>query len=371
MPLAFALAAAATPSIGAAPEYELVFEDEFFGGALDTSAWSVEIDCLGGGNLERQCYTDAPANVRVVPFAEGDDAGRDHLAGDGYLELRALVDSTRYAEPAALADCTRPEYAETGDPLDGCTWAQNFTSGRVNLHEAVLTPNASRRAGMQYGKVEVRAQLPSGDWLWPAVWMLPVDRRFGVWAASGEIDIVEAAFRPGGEPGTELHHTIHYGASVVAGATQKPRKTTRAWRHPADLSQGFHIYGFEWSETSMVWTLDGTPVFALPGSSDELAEWNGNGSYTNIGRSGDEDQRGGPNEGPFRDWNIPFAATQPYDAPGQPWNEPFYLILNLAVCGAFFDDGVGGPEQAAAPPARPPARTTLIHASHSHYNSNA
>ena len=41
MPLAFALAAAATPSIGAAPEYELVFEDEFFGGALDTSAWSV------------------------------------------------------------------------------------------------------------------------------------------------------------------------------------------------------------------------------------------------------------------------------------------------------------------------------------------
>ena len=84
----------------------------------------------------------------------------------------------------------------------------------------------------------MRAQLPSGDWLWPAVWMLPVDRRFGVWAASGEIDIVEAAFRPGGEPGTELHHTIHYGASVVAGATQKPRKTTRAWRHPADLSQG-------------------------------------------------------------------------------------------------------------------------------------
>ena len=114
MPLAFALAAAATPSIGAAPEYELVFEDEFFGGALDTSAWSVEIDCLGGGNLERQCYTDAPANVRVVPFAEGDDAGRDHLAGDGYLELRALVDSTRYAEPAALADCTAAVQIDDG-----------------------------------------------------------------------------------------------------------------------------------------------------------------------------------------------------------------------------------------------------------------
>ena len=88
------LASAATLATSATtPEYELVFEDEFFGGALDTSAWSVEIDCLGGGNLERQCYMDAPANVRVVPFAEGDDAGRDHLAGDGYTfsRLQAMI----------------------------------------------------------------------------------------------------------------------------------------------------------------------------------------------------------------------------------------------------------------------------------------
>ena len=71
-------------------------------------------------------------------------------------------------------------------------WAQNFTSGRVNLHEAVLTPNASRRAGMQYGKVEVRASCRAASLAVVDAARRPPLRRVG----GGEIDIVEAAFRP-------------------------------------------------------------------------------------------------------------------------------------------------------------------------------
>ena len=40
-----------------------------------------------------------------------------------------------------------------------------------------------------YGKVEVRAKLPRGDWLWPAIWMLPKDNKDGPWPLSGEIDV--------------------------------------------------------------------------------------------------------------------------------------------------------------------------------------
>ena len=40
-----------------------------------------------------------------------------------------------------------------------------------------------------YGKVEVRAKLPRGDWLWPAIWMLPKDNKYGAWPLSGEIDV--------------------------------------------------------------------------------------------------------------------------------------------------------------------------------------
>lgn len=43
-----------------------------------------------------------------------------------------------------------------------------------------------------YGKVEIRAKLPQGDWLWPALWMLPVDDAYGPWPLSGEIDIMES-----------------------------------------------------------------------------------------------------------------------------------------------------------------------------------
>ena len=45
---------------------------------------------------------------------------------------------------------------------------------------------------MKYGRVEVKAKLPKGDWLWPAIWMLPRHNEYGEWPASGEIDIMES-----------------------------------------------------------------------------------------------------------------------------------------------------------------------------------
>lgn len=48
-----------------------------------------------------------------------------------------------------------------------------------------------------YGKVEVRAKIPRGDWLWPAIWMLPKDNKYGAWPLSGEIDVsafIDSAF---------------------------------------------------------------------------------------------------------------------------------------------------------------------------------
>jgi beta-glucanase (GH16 family) len=81
--------------------------------------------------------------------------------------------------------------------LDGCT-TNNRTAcvarsnARVN---AVVQPVQSARittqssASISFGKVEVRAKLPQGDWLWPAIWMLPVDSAYGPWPMSGEIDV--------------------------------------------------------------------------------------------------------------------------------------------------------------------------------------
>lgn len=57
---------------------------------------------------------------------------------------------------------------------NGCEGTQPFTSGRVRTK---LSPVGSWR----YGRVEVRAQLPRGNFLWPAIWMLPTDNAYGKW----------------------------------------------------------------------------------------------------------------------------------------------------------------------------------------------
>ena len=64
---------------------------------------------------------------------------------------------------------------------------------------------------LKYGRVEARIKLPGGQGIWPAFWMLPEKNTYGTWAASGEIDIMEAVnLTPGAEKGT-IHGTIHYG----------------------------------------------------------------------------------------------------------------------------------------------------------------
>jgi len=66
----------------------------------------------------------------------------------------------------------------------------------------------------KYGRVEVKAKLPRGDWIWPAIWMLPTYGEYGTWPASGEIDIMESrgndeTYSSGGV--NRFGSTLHWG----------------------------------------------------------------------------------------------------------------------------------------------------------------
>lgn len=84
--------------------------------------------------------------------------------------------------------------------LTGCTDANSTSCGTVSnaTLKTVIPPVMSARVhtrqpySIQYGRVEISAKLPRGDWLWPALWMLPVNETYGAWPRSGEIDIMEA-----------------------------------------------------------------------------------------------------------------------------------------------------------------------------------
>ena len=142
---------------GASAAWHQVWSDEFNGNHLDDNNWVYETGC-GLTNNEEQCYTShRPQNVRVE---------------NGHLVIDVKVE----------------EYQ-----------GRHFTSGRVHSKHA-----------WTYGRFEARARLTSGHHLWPAIWMMPRDSKYGQWAASGEIDIMELR----GDKPHEIMGTIHYGGTA-------------------------------------------------------------------------------------------------------------------------------------------------------------
>ncbi|MCA9067391.1 MAG: glycoside hydrolase family 16 protein [Planctomycetaceae bacterium] len=183
------------------PAWKLVWSDEFPGGKLDYSKWGVEVNAFGGGNNEQQLYTDRPENVRVE---------------DGHLVIEARKD--------------RPNIQGT---------IREYSSGRVRT---------KHRGEWKYGRMEVRAKLPKGQGIWPAIWMLPTEEKYGPWAASGEIDIMELV---GQEPNKVLG-TLHYG-----DAWPKNMHSGSSYTLPqGTFADAFHNFAIEWEEGEIRWFVD-------------------------------------------------------------------------------------------------------------------
>jgi len=221
-----------------ASPWKLVWSDEFNGDKLDYSKWGVEVNAFGGGNNELQIYSDRPENVRVE---------------NGRLILEARKDN---------------------HDVQGTR--RGYSSGRVRT---------KNRGDWRFGRIEVRAKLPAGQGLWPAIWMLPTDDKYGTWAASGEIDIMEMQ---GHHPDT-VHGTLHYGGRWPKNIhTGKPLK-----RAKGTFADAFHTFAVEWESGEIRWYLDGKHW-------QTQSRWN-----TDGGR---------------------FPA---------PFDQRFHLVLNLAVGGKW------------------------------------
>ncbi len=208
-------AAAAVPAQGAVEDgWQLVWSDEFDGDGLDRGKWVLADDCGGGGNEERQCYTPRPDNHAV-------EGGQLHI-------IARRGRHTGPAFPVSQRDTPEKRAARAWKP---------FTSARLST---------AGKAAWLYGKVQVRARLPQGQGTWPAIWMLPEDWKYGGWASSGEIDIMEAVNL--GEPCGEcaggkedrVLGTLHFG-----GPPPRNRYVGEETALPAPTE--FHVYELEWN----------------------------------------------------------------------------------------------------------------------------
>ena len=103
----------------------------------------------------------------------------------------------------------------TGPSFYGCERSAAASGNVINpIRSARL--RTVKSFNFKFGRVEIKAKLPKGDWLWPAVWLLPTNNEFGPWPASGEIDILESrgndpSYPVGGHD--TFGSTLHWGTN--------------------------------------------------------------------------------------------------------------------------------------------------------------
>ena len=211
--------------------YEKVWQDEFNGTSLDLTSWGFDVGGSGWGNNELQYYTNnRPENIYL---------------SSGKLIIEAKKESFQGRE---------------------------YTSSRI------LTKGKKE---FTFGRIDIRAKLPVGKGIWPALWMLGKKIDQTSWPACGEIDIMELV----GKNPNQVHGTVHWGANTASHQYTGNAYTLAT----GDFSQKFHVY-------SLVWVLDKIEIFM-----DDI-------SYFKFDRS--------------------RVGTAAY-----PFNEPFFLIFNVAVGG--------------------------------------
>lgn len=155
----------------------------------------------------------------------------------------------------------------------------SYTSGKVLTRD---------KQDFLYGRVEMRAKLPYGGGLWPAFWMMPQDNYYGGWALSGEIDIMESS-----NTMTSVGGALHYGGQWPDN-TSTSSSTSLGGTSFADA---YHVYAVEWEPTVMRWYVDGALFM------------------TRVNTQ----------------WYSEAAPGNPL----APFDQPFYIILNLAVGGWY------------------------------------
>lgn len=209
-----------------------------------------------------------------------DDQGEPVSPGWGNNELEYYTDSSEnsYIEDGNLVIEAHKEEEAVTDEFG----SYDYTSAKLKTQGLF---------SQKYGKFEAKMKLPEGQGFWPAFWMMPEDDVYGPWPTSGEIDIMEAA----GEDTSTIGGTIHYGEEY-------PNNTYRGTEYHFPEGEdytGYHTYAVEWEPGEIRWYVDGELY-------QTLNDWFSKGK-----NKGDR-----------------YAFPAPFD-------QEFYLILNLAVGGWY------------------------------------
>ncbi|KAJ9076330.1 3-glucan binding protein [Entomophthora muscae] len=296
------------------PEYprlgnKLAFQDDF--SKLDMNKWHPEITAGGGGNWEFQFYN----NDRRTSFVEDNVLYIKPMLTMDYLGM----DKDKFLKEGALNLWgNAPGMQCTANAFYGC---ERSTQG-----DNIVNPIMSAQLrtvdsfNFKYGRVEIEAKMPRGDWIWPAIWLMPKHHAYGGWPASGEIDIVESRGNLDNCHGdgvstvsSALHWGTHWSKSMYNLTSGKITSDG------TDFSRKFTKFTLEWTQERIRTLADGKVIMDV--HFDEPLFKRGKYSKTE-----------------FNPW-----ANSEKSRNNAPFDEEFYLILNVAVGGVngFFPDTPG------------------------------
>lgn len=188
------------------PNYTLVWADEFDGDCLNLEDWTHEIGNSGWGNNELQYYTDRKDNSFLQ---------------NGNLIIEAKEESFGSA---------------------------NYTSARI------VTQN---KQSFTFGRIDIRATLPEGQGIWPALWMLGSNFQDIGWPACGEIDIMELV---GHQPST-THGTAHWGPQGQGFSNNNGNGYNLS--AGSKFSDEFHVFSIIWEPGKIEWYVNDNKFFTL------------------------------------------------------------------------------------------------------------
>ncbi|KAL7275795.1 hypothetical protein RUND412_001248 [Rhizina undulata] len=278
---------------------------------FNQDVWAREVELGGFGNGQFEYTTNTEENSFVQ---------------DGILYLRPTLTDEKLINQNTLINLTADGIC-TSNVLSNCVAATNTTNGTIVNPVRSARLHTKKGASVRYGRIEVRAQLPEGQWLWPAIWMLPKEDTYGPWPASGEIDIIESRGNDWRYPlgGNDIiSSTLHWGPDPANDAWWRTNVKHQALH--TTYSAGYHTFGLEWSENYMFTYVDSRLLQVLYTNFKQRLWDRGNFPLANANGTRYIDP-----------WALTGNTNTPFD-------QEFYLILSLAVGGTngWWENGVDG-----------------------------
>ena len=283
---------------------ELIFFDNFDNFNLDI--WDHEITMSGGGNNEFQYYLNNRTNSYV---------------SDSLLHIYPSFTSDIITEKQMIGS---PENPFVFDISGQCNNPQFFGCSKTSNGHYIINPITSARINtkksfwFKYGRVEFKAKLPKGKWLWPAFWLLPKYEEYGPWPASGEIDFLESRgngfnYKQGGY--NSFSSTLHWGPILELDSYNKTYNSFK-YNNNKNFNDDFQTFG-------LIWTRDKIQTY-LNDPKNIIFTHNFNEKMWDYGD--------------FNKYNVynPWINGDK----NAPFDKEFYIIINLAVGGTntYFPD---------------------------------